>query len=134
MIDRTTLVAVAAATTQTTPDWRNVGLIHYRATSSYRWEVETFLRAHKLQPTMAGEADDSLFMLEAAARGNYVVVVPKSIARDAIAAGRLVVLTQFESQSGVHALYQDNASTELARGAVELLIENAQRSATSLLG
>jgi DNA-binding transcriptional LysR family regulator len=77
---------------------------------------------------MAGEADDALFMLEAATRGPFVVVVPKSVARDAIVSGRVRVLAQFEpSQSGVHALFQDGTSAELARAAVALLVAHARQ-------
>jgi LysR family transcriptional regulator, transcriptional activator of nhaA len=127
VIDKTTLVAVTSPRIAPTADWQDVHLIHYRASSAYRWEVETFLRANKLHPKMAGEADDSLFMVEAAAHGSYVVVVPRLVARDAISNGRLKVLAQFESsQSGVHALYQEGTSAELSRRAVELLITQAK--------
>jgi len=68
-----------------------------------------------------------MFMIEAAIRGGYIVVVPKPIARDAIGAGKLRVLAQFEpSQSGVFALFLDGAAAELARRAVEILIEHVR--------
>ena len=126
-IATTTLVAVAPPSLDTGTNWQGVGFIHYRASSSYRWEVETFLSSKKLVPRVAGEADDSMFLVEAAARGGYVVVVPKSVARDAVAAGRLKTLAQFEpSQSGVFALYLDGPSAELARRAVHVLIEHVR--------
>jgi DNA-binding transcriptional LysR family regulator len=124
-VAKTTLVAVAPPDLDPGPDWQQAGLIHYRASSSYRWEVEAFLTARKLNPRVAGEADDSMFLVEAAIRGGYVVVVPRSIAREPIASGRLRVLAQFEpSQSGVFALYQDGSNGDLARRAVEVLVKH----------
>jgi DNA-binding transcriptional LysR family regulator len=125
-IAKTMLVAVAPPDLDPGPDWQQAGFIHYRASSSYRWEVEAFLTARKLNPRVAGEADDSMFLVEAAMRGGYVVVVPKSIAREPIASGRLRMLEQFEpSQSGVYALFQDGSNGDLARRAVEILLEHA---------
>jgi len=124
-VAKTMLVAVAPPDLDPGPDWQQAGLIHYRASSSYRWEVEAFLTASKLNPRVAGEADDSMFLVEAAMRGGYVVVVPRSIAREPIASGRLRVLAQFEpSQSGVFALYQDGSNGDVARRAVEVLIKH----------
>ena len=130
VIASTTLVAVAPPTIEPDGDWQGVGFIHYRASSSYRWEVESFLAARKLNPRVAAEADDSLFLLEAAARGGYVVVVPRSIARDKITNGKVKVLAQFEpSQAAVHALYQDSNTAELARRAVDILIQHVKSQA-----
>jgi LysR family transcriptional activator of nhaA len=130
VIASTILVAVAPPSLEPGDDWQGVGFIHYRASSSYRWEVESFLSSRKLSPKVAGEADDSMFLLEAASRGGYVVVVPRSIARDKIANGKVRVLAQFEpSQAGVHALYQDGTNAELARRAVEILIAHVKSQA-----
>lgn len=123
---RTTLVAVAPPSMKPGEEWRDQGLIHYRASSSFRWDVEAYLELNQLHPRIVAEADDPLFLVEAAARGNYIAVVPKSVARDAIAQGRLKELATVEStQAGVYALYPDNATAELARQAVQLLIEAA---------
>lgn len=130
MIDRTTLVAVAPPEQQTTDNWRNLSLLQYRTNSAYRWEVERFLTEHGFDPRIAAEADDSLFLVEAAARGGHVAFVPRSIARDAIRAGRLRAIAQLEcTHCGVHALYQDSDANDLARRAVEILIEHARIAA-----
>lgn len=127
MIDATTLVAVAPPSVQPTADWQNVGLLQYRASSSYRWEVETYLETNGLRPSVAAEVDDALFLVEAAARGGYVAFVPRSVARDAVTTGRLTVLATLEpGYSGVYALYQDGAAADLARRAVEVLVEHAR--------
>jgi DNA-binding transcriptional LysR family regulator len=127
MLDETMLVAVAQPDIQPGPDWQNVSIVQYRAGSSYRWEVEAFLSDKGYRPRVAAEADDSLFLLEAAARGGHVAFVPRSVAKDAIAAGRLRVLARIEpAHSGVYALYQDSDSAGLARRAVEVLVEHAR--------
>jgi LysR family transcriptional activator of nhaA len=127
-LDRTILFAVAPVGFDPGPEWRNASLIHYRATSSFRWDVEAYLELNNLHPTIAAEADDPLFLVEAAARHGFIAVVPKSAARDAIASGRLQELARVESaQAGVYALYQDGSTVELARRAVELLIANGNK-------
>jgi DNA-binding transcriptional LysR family regulator len=128
-LDRISLTAVAPASLNPAPDWRDVGLVHYRASSSYRWEVESFLEKRGLRPRIVAEADDALFMLEAAARGGYVAFVSRSIARDAIAAKRVKRLEQLETDHlGIYALYQDGTSAELARRAVDVLVAHVQAS------
>ncbi|HTL37220.1 MAG TPA: LysR family transcriptional regulator [Kofleriaceae bacterium] len=126
-IARTTLVAVAPPDLNVEAEWRNAGLIHYRPSSSFRWDVEAYLELNHLQPRIVAEADDPLFLVEAAARGRYIAVVPMSVARDAVAQGRLAKLATVEStHAGVYALYPDGVTAELARQAVKLLIDSAQ--------
>jgi LysR family transcriptional activator of nhaA len=129
-IARTALVAVALPSVEAGPDWQGVGFLHYRASSPYRWEVESFLTAHRLNPRIAGEADDSTFLVEAALRGGYIVIVPRAVARDHIHKHTLKVLAQFDpSQCGVYALFQTGTNAELARRAVDVLIEHVTRNA-----
>lgn len=126
-VARTTLTAVAGPTVKATGDWREVGLIHYRASSSFRWDVETYLELNNLHPRIVAESDDPLFLVEAAARGGYIAVVPRSVARDPIARGRLVELATVEStHAGVYALHPDGGNAELARQAVKLLMDAAK--------
>jgi len=123
---RTMLVAVAPPDLAPGHEWRDAGLVHYRPSSSFRWDVETYLETHELHPRIAAEADDPLFLVEAAARGRYIAVVPRSVARDAIANGRLVELASVESpHAGVYALYASGETAELARHVVELLVQHA---------
>ncbi len=124
-IDKLSLIAVGAPSLQLAPDWQDGRLVHYRTSSSLRWDVEAFLDANGLRPKVAAESDDALFLVEAAARGGYIAFVPRSVARDAIAAGRLVQLAQVENvHAGMYALYQDGASADLARRAVEVLVKH----------
>jgi len=121
------LVAVAAPNVAIADDWHDVALVHYRPTSAFRWDVEDFLEDRQLRPRIAAESDDSLFLVEAAARGGYVAFVPSSVARDAIMAGRLrAIATLTPAHGGIHAIYQDGASAELVRRAIETLIDHVR--------
>jgi DNA-binding transcriptional LysR family regulator len=127
MIQRTRLVVVAPPTLALEGDWQAASLVQYRATSSYRWDVEAFLDAHGYRPSIAAEADDALFMVEAAARGGHIAIVPRSVTADAIAAGRLRVVAHVDAgdRAGVYAVYPDNENAQLARRVVEALLERA---------
>lgn len=127
-VERTLLVAVAPPALQPATDWTDVGLVQYRASSSHRWDVEAFLDTNGFRPRILAESDDPLFMVETAVRTGAIAVVPRSVAHDAIAAGRLKVLARLkDSPTGVHALYQQRDTAELARRAVEMLIERARQ-------
>jgi DNA-binding transcriptional LysR family regulator len=105
------------------PNWENVGLVQYRSVSSSRWKVDAYLDEHGLRPRTVGETDDVMLLLEVAARGGFAAFVPRSAARDAVAAGRLRVLATLENgRVPIHAVYQDSESAELARHAVAILI------------
>jgi LysR family transcriptional regulator, transcriptional activator of nhaA len=122
-----TLVAIASPASSVEASWRNLRLIQYPASSSYRWDVEKFLDESSFHPRVAAEVDDSLFMVEAAARAGYVAFVTKAVARDAMAAGRVRVLASLApAHGGVFAMYQDRERDGLVRRAVELLIECVQ--------
>ena len=129
LIDHIKLVAVASPAVAPSADWQNIGLVQYRTSSSYRWDVEAYLDAHGLRPRIAAEADDALFMLEAAARGGYVAFLSRAVIRDAVAAGRLQVLAEIDSSHpSVHAVYPDGAAADLARKAVEVLVAHVKAS------
>jgi LysR family transcriptional activator of nhaA len=127
VIEHTPLLAIAAADLDPGPDWQDTGLVQYRSSSTFHFEVKAFLEQRGLKPRIVGEADDPSLLVEAAARGRYVVIVPRSVVRDALAAGRVRILAQVETaHAGVHALYQDGTAAELARRAIEKLIATAR--------
>ena len=128
-LDTMTLIAVGQPSLKLAPDWQDARLITYRTSSALRGDVETYLDERGLRPTIAAESDDALFLVEVAARRGYVAFVPRSIARDAIASGRLVELAHLpQSHAGVFALYQDGAAADLARRAVGVLVEHVRAS------
>jgi LysR family transcriptional activator of nhaA len=123
VLDRPRLVAIAHPSVEPAPDWENVALLHYRPSSAFHWDVEAFLDERGLRPRVAAEADDAMLLVEAASRGPFVAFVPRWVARDAIASGRLRSLaTLAPAEAAVHALYQDGTSADLARRAIEALI------------
>jgi DNA-binding transcriptional LysR family regulator len=110
-------------------DWQNLSLLEYRTASVYYWEVDNFLKEKGLRPTSIGELDDAFLMLEAAARGGFVAFVPRSVARQAIKSGRVKALaTLAPVTAGVHAVYHASDTLQLARTAVEKLIESARQN------
>jgi LysR family transcriptional activator of nhaA len=132
VIEHIPLLAIAAADLDPGPDWQDTGLVQYRSSSTFHFEIKAFLERRGLKPRIVGEADDPFLLVEAAARGGYVVIVPRSVARDALVAGRVRILAQIESaHAGVHALYQDGTAAELAQRAIEKLIATAQASAAA---
>jgi LysR family transcriptional regulator, transcriptional activator of nhaA len=129
LVDRVPMVAIAAPHVTPSKGWQDVGIVLYRATTPFRRDVEAFLDARGLEPRLAGEADDALVLLEAAMREGLVAVIPESIARDAIAAGRIRVLERVEPTSGVHAVYPDNLPAELVRRAIDVIVQQAKTDA-----
>ena len=124
-LDTITLLAVTAPNVTPAADWGDLGIVHYRASSAFRWDVDAYLEDHGLRPRLVGEADDAQFLVEAAARGGYVAFIPRSVARDAIRAGRLKVLATTEAvHAGLYAVLQDGSTADLARDAVKRLIEH----------
>jgi LysR family transcriptional regulator, transcriptional activator of nhaA len=127
VIHRPTLMAIVHPDITPRDDWQNLSILEYRPASAYHWEVENFLRDKGLRPKPMGELDDAFLMLEAVARGGFVAFVPKSVARAAIKLGRVKALAVLEPTSaGVFALYHSGGPADLARVAVEKLIENAR--------
>ena len=127
LIYRPTLVAVALPEIEPRADWSNLSMLAYRVSSAYHWEVEKFLETNGLRPTLMGELDDAFLMLEAVLRGGLVAFVPRSVAREALRAQRVKTLQSFDTQSaGIYAVYASGDAPQLARLAVERLIEKAR--------
>jgi LysR family transcriptional activator of nhaA len=127
LVHRPLLVAIGTPDLEPDPDWKNIRLIEYRATSVYHWEVESYLQANNLRPTIVGDVDDAFLMLESVVRGGFVAFVPRSVAREALGTQRVKTLGQLTpTTAGVFAIYPAKNTLALARTAVERLIENAR--------
>jgi LysR family transcriptional regulator, transcriptional activator of nhaA len=121
------LVAIAGAKITPRTDWKNVSMLEHRNASAYRWEVDAYLEEKGLEPQGVAELDDSFLMLEAVARGGFVAFVPRSVARDAVEAGRVKIIAELEpGTAAVYALFHRRDHVDLARKAVELLAEHAR--------
>ncbi len=127
LICRPPLVAIVLPEIEPRPDWKNLSLLEYRTSSVYRWEVESHLHSHGLRPAVMGELDDAFLMLEAVLRGGFVAFVPKSIARRALQEKRVKTLATIEPETaGIYAVYPEGDTIQLARTAVERLIEGTR--------
>lgn len=129
LVDPSPMVAIAPPHINPAADWQDVGIVLSRATTGFRKDIDAFLEARGLKPQVAGEADDSLLLVEAAVSRGLVAVVPRSIARDAINSGRLRILEHVASSSAVHALYQDSTPAALVHRAIEAIVEEARDAA-----
>jgi LysR family transcriptional regulator, transcriptional activator of nhaA len=127
LIYRPVLVAIGSPSIEPREDWSNLSLLEFRTTSAYHWEVETYLREKGFRPKLMGELDDAFLMLEAVTRGGFVTFVPRSVAREALRSNRVKQLASLAPNSvGVYAIYPADDTLQLARTAVDRLIENAR--------
>jgi LysR family transcriptional regulator, transcriptional activator of nhaA len=116
---RMPLAAIASPCFAPAADWRDAKLLHYRPTSPFRNDIETFLAANDLAPAFGGEADDGLLLIASASQPGYIAIVPQALAEEALAAGRVQKLRNVEpSSAAIHAIFPD---TVPARRAVDLL-------------
>lgn len=126
-IDTIHMAVVASPEVTPNATWSDVALVHYRPSSPYHWGVETYLAEHGLTPRVAAEADDPAFLVEAVARGAFVAIVPRVVARDAILAGRVRELGRVEQHPiTVYAVHADAKPGELVQRAVAALIARAK--------
>jgi DNA-binding transcriptional LysR family regulator len=124
LIEQIRLVAIAAPALAVAPGWKDAPLLQYGTGSHTRAAIEEFLHDHELAPRLVAEGDDALFLVEAAVAGSHLAIVPESVARAAILAGRVRVLERIDLQSsGVYAVHRRTTSTEIARTAIRLLVE-----------
>lgn len=130
VVDRPQLAVVAPPGFAPEADWQNARLIQYRPGSTFHADVKEFLSSRGLRPRIVAEADDAQLHLEAATRGALVAFIPRALARDAVATGRLATLATLDpGQSTVHALYHDDSSSELVRTAIDALVASVRAPA-----
>ncbi len=97
-------------------------LVTYTFASRYRWELDTWLFEHGLNPSVIGEADDVSLLALLAERGTCVAAVPEVAARAALREDRLVRLGSVgEVPSRVYAHYTQVDTPALVKRAVEAL-------------
>ncbi len=126
LVHRPVLVAIVGGGVEPAADWQNLLHLEYSVPATYRAEVDAFLETHGKRPVPAGELDDAFLMYEAVAQGRFVAFVPRSIAREGIASGRVKALATLEPATGIHAIYHAGDELALARGVVERLVTNAR--------
>jgi LysR family transcriptional regulator, transcriptional activator of nhaA len=143
VIHRSVLIAITSPDVTPKDEWENLSLIEYRTASAFHWEVADYLKQKGLRPTPVGELDDAFLMLEAVARqsgnsnststssnssNNFVAFVPRSVARDSVRSGRVKTLATLPPTTGVYAIYHAGDTLQIARTAVEMLMENAKKN------
>jgi len=96
--------------------------IHYTEQSSYRWEIDSFLREHSIEPDFVAEADDSYLILSAVAEDIGMGVVPRSIIEDSGQSKEVTILGSLTSTPNLYALYQDGEPTKETLRALDILV------------
>lgn len=125
-LHRPALVAIVSADTTPRSDWDDLALLEHRPSSAYRWEVDSYLADAGLRPRRVAELDDAFLMVEAVARGGFVAFVPRSVARDAVDAGRVKIIAELpHGSAAVYALYHRGDEIHLAQRVAELLADHA---------
>lgn len=126
-LHRPMLVAIVRHDRTIADDWSDTPMLEYRIASPIRWEVDAFLDAHELRPSSAAELDDAFLMLEAVASGDFIAVVPRSVALDAIARERVRVVASFRPTStGIHAVFHGGETSEVVGDAVRRVTDHAR--------
>jgi LysR family transcriptional regulator, transcriptional activator of nhaA len=125
-LHRPRLVAVAAPSLPVRDAWIDTPMIHHAPASPFRGQVDAFLRGHDLRPTIAGAAEDPGLMLAGAVQGRGIAIVPRTLARHALAEEQVRPLAQLDIDGvTVRAVCHDS---QAALGAVERLACYARES------
>ena len=128
MIKKTQLVVIAGPALSVAADWKDGLLLQYGTGAHIRSAIENFLRDHELSPRLVAEIDDAVFLVEVAAQGRHLAIVPKAVARAAIAAGRVRVLEVIDlDDTGVYATHRATTSSEIVRAAIRLMVDAYRR-------
>ncbi|HUS63425.1 MAG TPA: LysR family transcriptional regulator [Kofleriaceae bacterium] len=129
-VARSSVVAIGVPTGEGPGAWQQRRIARLRSVSSARWAVDSFLEQQGAGSAAIDEADDALLLIEAAARGDVVALLPRSAAREALDSGRVSLLATLETGDAVIcALYRDGAAAEMARRAVALVSTHGQDEA-----
>jgi len=124
LIKSITLVAIAAPGFAIDANWQDTPLLQYGTGPRVRAAADEFIHARALKPSRIAEADDALFLVEAAVAGGHLVIAPESVARSAIRANQVRVVDSIEiDNAGVYAIHRRTTSGEIARNAIQLLVK-----------
>lgn len=128
VIEHTRLVVIAGPNLAVADHWKDMPLLQYGTGSHARSAIDEFLHDHELTPRLVAEVDDALFLVEAAAAGAHLAIVPESVARAAISADRVRLLETIQLEhSGVYAIHRATTASEIVRNAIGLMVDAYRR-------
>lgn len=96
-------------------------LVHFTPHTSYRFEIEDFLRFHDLAPSVVAEADDIYVIRDAVAAGVGFGIVPRLVVGEDPAALGLRVLGPIDRSFEIFALYHEKDASDEVRRALGVL-------------
>ena len=94
--------------------------IHYTEQSSYRWQIDSFLAEHNVEPKFVAEADDVYIVHNAISKSLCIGVLPRSVLAEE-QAENLVILGEVGDSPKLYALYNHKNPTEETMRALEVL-------------
>ena len=103
--------------------------IHYTDQSSYRWQIDTFLSQHSIDPQITAEADDVYIVHNAVARGLGIGVLPRTVLDEQKSENLVVIGELKNSESKLYALFNKKDPTEETMRALERLAPSAPSGA-----
>lgn len=113
--------------------WSKLPMMTYLPGSPFRWEVDGFMQERAYKAEILAETDDAQFMLQSAIKGMCLAVVPRHVARRALAEGTLHLVEGLPAGPlALNAVFRDGRGHTFARRAVELLIAHAEGSGEDL--
>ncbi len=101
----------------------NQSFIHYTSHSSYRFEIDQFLRDKRIEPRIVAEADDVYLIRDAVAADVGVGVIPRSILNEARDPRKFVVIGAIDRKFEIHALYNKKDPSEEIIAALDILAD-----------
>lgn len=93
-------------------------LIHYSSKTSYRWEVDQFLRKNAVEPVIAAEIDDVYLMLHSICDSLGFGVVPRRVLKEYRGNEELIILGELPVQPDLFVVYNKKDPTPLVEKAV----------------
>jgi LysR family transcriptional activator of nhaA len=95
--------------------------IHYTSHSAYRFEVDRYLREHRVDPRVVAEADDVYVIRDAIAADIGAGVIPRSVIEESSAGDGIRVLATLPRKFEIYALYNKKDPSEEVLSALEIL-------------
>lgn len=96
--------------------------IHYTTQSSYRWEIDQYLREASVEPTIVAEADDVYVIREAVVAGIGFGMIPQSMLNESTLADGIVVLGEVDREFETYALISNKNPTKETLRALDVLV------------
>lgn len=97
--------------------------IHYTTQSSYRWEIDQYLREASVEPSIVAEADDVYVIREAVRAGIGFGIVPQSMLDESTLAEGIEIIGEIDRTFDTYALISNKNPTDETLRALDVLVK-----------